>query len=104
MIVHDRLLIAANGGPVVFARLGMVSCSICARSEVAKDQIEAFAERHLGRPIGGWVAVDKSLAGMGDPTPNPCNHAPDRLHWFLVDGLNAAQLWGVTTERTEGND
>jgi hypothetical protein len=98
MLVHDRFAMVANGGPIVFARLGMISCSVCALNTLDKESVEAFANRALGRPIGGWVAVDKSRAGMGDPTPNPCNHEPDRQHWFLVDGLNAAQLFGAVKD------
>jgi hypothetical protein len=97
MIVHDERV--TGDGPFVFADLMGWTCSICAPLAMCAEEVEAFATRELGEPIGGWEAVDKSKMGLGDPTPNPCNQSPtDRRHWFLLAGLQAAQL-GFKTKK-----
>jgi hypothetical protein len=98
MISHGNAPIPPGKGMFVFAELGAVSCSICAPGAVTKDEVEAFATATLGRPFGGWEAVDKSKISMGQPTPNPCNVAADRKHWFLLNGATAAGL-GLETKQ-----
>ena len=87
----------------VFANLGGFTCSICAPNAMTKDDVESFAEAKFPAatpaPIGGWEAVDKSKAGLGGATPNPCNIDPEnRTHWFLLDGLRAAAM-GFETKK-----
>lgn len=82
----------------IFASLGGFSCSVCAPRAMAAAEVEEFAACELGEPLGGWEAVDKSTIGLGDATPNPCNHAADRQHWFLLSGLQAAAL-GLPTKK-----
>ena len=68
--------------PVVFAALGGFTCSICAPNSMTKLEIEAFAATQFP---GVWRSIDKSEMGMGSPTPNPCNQAPDRrTHHFMM--------------------
>ena len=70
---------------IVFAALGGFTCSICAPQEMAAHEVEAVAAREVGdMPEHAWRVVDKSKLGMGSSTPNPCNQAADRLHWFLL--------------------
>jgi hypothetical protein len=92
---HDSVPRPPNGGPVVYADLMGWACSICAPIAMTKDEVEAFAAHEL-EPIGEWEAVDKALMGLGDPTPNPCNQSPDRRHWFLIGGRQAARLESKT--------
>jgi hypothetical protein len=97
MIVHPP----ADMSPAeafVFADLGGFTCSICAPFEMSKAEVEAFAARELGEPMGGWEAVDMSAIGFRTATPNRCNQAPGRLHWFLLGGLQAAGL-GLPTKK-----
>lgn len=77
-----------HGGPFVFAELVGFTCSICAPADMAQGEIEAFATRTVRPEFGPWRAVDKSQPPISIPgkTPNPCNHDPTRLHWFLVCG------------------
>ena len=80
-IIHE---VPAHEGdePVVFAALGGFTCSICAPSTMTKVEIEDFAATQFP---GRWQSIDKSQLGMGSPTPNPCNQAPDRrMHHFMM--------------------
>jgi hypothetical protein len=96
---HDSVPLPPDCGPLVYADLAGWTCSICAPLAMGAEEVEAFATRELGEPIGGWEAVDKSLMGLGEATPGPCNQAPtDRRHWFLLAGLQAAQL-GFKTKK-----
>jgi hypothetical protein len=97
-IIHDDITLPADGGPVVFAFLAGISCSVCAPNEMGKDAVEDFAALACESNMGGWEAVDKSKLGLGTSTPNPCNHAPGRRHWFLLSGLQAASL-GLPTKK-----
>jgi len=91
MIVHDTLALR-EGRLFIFAQLLGISCSVCAPKDVPQAEIEEFAAA-LVEPDGGrWHAIDKSKMGLGDPTPNPCNQAEGRLHWFL---LSEAAVHGV---------
>jgi hypothetical protein len=85
-------------GAFVFAALGGFTCSICAPDDMSKADVEAFAEREVTGGVGGWEAVDKSKAGFGAATPNPCNIAAGRTHWFLLDSMTAATL-GYATKK-----
>jgi len=78
--------------PFVFAHLPAVSCSVCAPRGTTRAEVEAFAlEQHPLRYMT-WHAVDKSLLGIGSPTPNPCNeHQFARIHWFLLSTIACAQ-------------
>jgi hypothetical protein len=77
---------AVTQGAFVFASLGGTTCSICAPLDFTQTDVEDFAELKLGNVVGGWHAVDT-------PSPGPCNvDAANRRHWFLLDGINAAQL------------
>lgn len=81
MIIHDA---PAHEGddPVVFAALGGFTCSICAPSKMTKVEIEDFAATQFP---GRWQSINKAELGMGSPTPNPCNQAPDRrMHHFMM--------------------
>lgn len=80
-IVHEAPAHEGNE-PVVFAALGGFTCSICAPTRMTKVQVEEFAATQFP---GQWKSIDKSEFGMGSPTPNPCNQAPDRrTHWFMM--------------------
>jgi len=90
-MMHDG--IPPEGSMIVFAQLGDVSCSVCAPDTATKDEVEAFATKTLGRPFGGWEAVDKSkIVGFGAASPGPCNKIPSHRHWFLLNGAVAATL------------
>jgi len=79
--------------PVVFAQLAGISCSVCAPLWMVPQDIETFAQRELGRPIGGWECVDKGQLGLGLRTPHPCNmDGRHRQHWFLLSGAQASQF------------
>ena len=84
-ISHDHSA-KIDGGPFVFAALGGFTCSICAPAWMTVTEVEAFAGKEVGdMPEHEWHAVNKAELGMGSPTPNPCNQAPNRrLHWFLL--------------------
>jgi hypothetical protein len=100
MIIHGKIMLPGDCGPVLFAQLMNVSCSICAPATMAQADVEAFACTAAGpAQMGGWVSVDKSKAGIGDPTPNPCNVYPERKHWFLFDAVNAAALFGEIIDK-----
>jgi hypothetical protein len=72
----------------VFAELGLFTCSICAPGDWPLARVIAFAEeRFPGRGSALWESIDKSTLGFGSPTPNPCNHAPHRTHYFLMRGM-----------------
>lgn len=92
MSIHHDGPVPNDGAPWVFASLGGFTCSVCAPGKMTAHDVEDFASARLGRPVGGWVAVDKAKAGLGEPTPNPCNIAQGRQHWFLLAGVQAAQL------------
>lgn len=93
-IIHDHIMLPDDRGPVVFATLLSVSCSICAPAKMNQAEVEAFAAAAMGpSQVGGWVSVDKSQAGLGDATPNPCNIYPGRKHWLLFDAVNAAVMF-----------
>jgi hypothetical protein len=80
-ISHDN---PAHEGddPVVFAALGGFTCSICAPRKMTAVEVADFAATKFP---GRWASVDKSEFGMGSPTPNPCNQAPERrMHHFMM--------------------
>jgi hypothetical protein len=85
-IIHEPIDLAA-GKAFMFARLGGISCSICAPKEMTQSEVEAIA-LVFAEPDGDrWIAVDKSKPPLriGEPTPNPCTQDPaGRLHWFLL--------------------
>jgi hypothetical protein len=97
-IVHSNGEIPEGAGAFVFAELGGFTCSVCAPDDMDAAAVEAFAAAELGTPIGGWEAVDKAAIGMGSATPNPCNSAAGRKHWFLLAGLQAASF-GLETKK-----
>jgi hypothetical protein len=80
------------GGPFVYSTGGGLTCSICAPDCVSAENIEVFAYRQLGATEDGnrWRVFDKSQLEFLQPTsatPQLCNHAPNRLHWFLIDNV-----------------
>jgi len=85
-IIHDRLDLAACSQAVTFAHLLGISCSVCAPAMMTAEEVEAFADKDRPWRSGGgrWRVVDKATIGLGSHTPNPCNHAAGRLHWFLL--------------------
>lgn len=98
-IEHTRRTDLKPGEAFIFADLAW-TCSVCAPRTMTKAEVEDFAGRELKeQPIGGWEAIDKSKMGLGDPTPNPCNHDAQRQHWFLIGGLQAA-AFGFPTRKT----
>lgn len=56
MIIHDDITMPADGGAVIFAKLGGFTCSVCAPLAMTKAEVEAFAELELG-PGGHAVNV-----------------------------------------------
>jgi hypothetical protein len=82
---------------------GSVTCSICAPDYVSAEDIEAFAYLQLGATEDGnrWRVFDKSKLEFLQPTlatPHLCNHAPNRLHWFLIDS-KMAERWATAEAR-----
>jgi hypothetical protein len=53
-----------------------------------QSEVERFAMGAISPGFGPWRSVDKSQPPISIPgkTPNPCNHDPGRLHWFLISG------------------
>jgi hypothetical protein len=91
------------GGPFVYSTDGGLTCSICAPDGVSAEDIEAFAYRQLGATEDGnrWRVFDKSQLEFLQPTsatPQLCNHAPNRLHWFLIDAT-MAERWATAEAR-----
>jgi len=91
------------GGPFVYSTGGGLTCSICAPDNVSPEDIEAFAYRQLGATEDGnrWRVFDKSKLEFLQPTsatPVLCNHAPNRLHWFLIDAA-MADRWASAEAR-----
>ena len=91
------------GGPFVYSTGGGLTCSICAPDYASAEDIEAFAYRQLGATEDGnrWRVFDKSKLEFLQPTaatPQLCNHAPSRLHWFLIDATMAEQ-WATAEAR-----
>lgn len=79
-------LLESSDEAFLFAELGPFT-SVC----VPKDWTQERVEQWVGtmKPVRDlkfcWRAVDKSLLGLGSPTPNPCNHATEhRTHWFMI--------------------
>jgi hypothetical protein len=68
-------------GAFIFASFAGI-ISVCAPGDWDAERVEVFADRICNRD--GWKAVDKSTIGLGSPTPNACNHDPERKHWFLM--------------------
>ena len=91
---ESRSLTAGHPGPFPLLEVSdeafiyfdfQLCCSICAPVAWTKDQVETFALTERPRKEGQWQAIDKSRFGGGQPTPNPCDHAPTlRKHWFLM--------------------
>jgi len=91
------------GGPFVYSTGGGLTCSICAPDYASAEDIEAFAYRQLGATEDGnrWRVFDKSKLEFLQPTaatPQLCNHAPSRLHWFLIDAT-MAERWATAEAR-----
>jgi hypothetical protein len=91
------------GGPFVYSTGGGLTCSICAPEYVSAEDLEAFAYRQLGATEDGnrWRVFDKSKLESSQPTsatPHLCNHAPNRLHWFLIDAM-MAERWARAEAR-----
>ena len=91
------------GGPFVYSTGGGLTCSICAPDGVSAEDIEVFAYRQLGATEDGnrWRVFDKSQLEFLQPTsatPQLCNHAPNRLHWFLIDAT-MAERWATAEAR-----
>jgi hypothetical protein len=85
------------GGPFVYSTGGGLTCSIRAPDYASAEDIEALAYRQLGATEDGnrWRVFDKSKLEFLQPTaatPQLCNHAPSRLHWFLIDAT-IAERW-----------
>ena len=77
-------LLETSDEAFLFSNMGQF-CSICAPLSWTSKQVETFARKENPRSVGRWRAVDKSKFGGGEPTPNPCPHAPERRrHWFLM--------------------
>jgi hypothetical protein len=69
----------------LFAELGPFA-SVCAPQSWSQHHVEQWV--HIMKPVRDekfrWRSIDKSQLGLGSPTPNPCNHAPEqRKHWFM---------------------
>ena len=91
------------GGPFVYSRGGGLTCSICAPDHIPFEDIEAFAYRQLGATEDGnqWRVFDQSRLDSLHPTaatPQLCHHAPNRLHWFLIDAT-MAERWATAEAR-----
>ena len=91
------------GGPFIYSTGGSLTCSICAPDYISAEDIEAFAYLQLGATEDGnrWRVFDKSKLEFLQPTlatPHLCNHAPNRLHWFLIDSKMAEQ-WATAEAR-----
>jgi hypothetical protein len=91
------------GGPYIYSTGGGLTCSICAPEYVSAEDIEAFAYRQLGATKDGnrWSVFDKSTLKFLQSTlatPHLCNHAPNRLHWFLIDAT-MAERWATAQAR-----
>jgi hypothetical protein len=91
------------GGPFVYSRGGGLTCSICSPEHVTAEDIEAFAYRQLGATEDGnrWRVFDQSKLQLTAGTPQLCNHAPNRLHWFLIDAT-MAERWATAEARCRG--
>ncbi len=91
------------GGPFVYSRGGGLTCSICAPEDIPAEAIEAFAYSQLGATEDGnqWRIFDQSkLQSLQSTAATPClcNHAPYRLHWFLIDAI-MAERWAIAEAR-----
>jgi hypothetical protein len=88
------------GGPFVYSRGGGLTCSICAPQDITAEEVEAFAYQQLGATEDGnqWRIFDRSKLESAAATPHLCNHAPDRLHWFLIDAI-MAERWATAEAR-----
>jgi hypothetical protein len=91
------------GGPFVYFRGGGLTCSICAPEDIPAEDIEAFAYRQLGATEDGneWRIFDQSKLESLQATaatPQLCNHASNRLHWFLIDAT-MAERWATAEAR-----
>lgn len=85
MIVHDPITLNTPDGPVVFASLYDISCSVCAPAGMVKAQIEAYANEHGPKSeLGPWRVFDAFRITHNSHTPNPCNQVDGRMHWFLL--------------------
>ena len=91
------------GGPFIYSTGGSLTCSICAPDYVSAEDIEAFAYLQLGATEDGnqWRVFDKSKLEFLQQTlvtPHLCNHAPNRLHWFLINS-KMAERWATAEAR-----
>lgn len=63
---------------------GLVACSVCAPENVTREAIERYVNEHNPTGIESkWkISKDKKFAS-GEPMPNKCETARDRLHYLL---------------------
>lgn len=63
---------------------GLVAASVCAPSELPRDEVLAGA--NAAHPTGlswGWKFSDEPTFAGGQPNPCQCDQNPDRLHYLL---------------------
>jgi hypothetical protein len=88
-------LLQSSDEAFLFAEFGPFA-SVCAPNDWTQERVEQWTD--VMKPVHDekfrWCAVDKSKLGLGSPTPNACNHAPEhRKHWFMILEVDGPQFF-----------